>query len=188
MVSHTMSPNPVVSLSAEGTRDWFAPGGTTNPNFYHAKLRGGQIMKSFDWVIAGQNLTYQGSSFNVNSMAADDFTGLALSSQTDPGVFTGVGATGFGFRLRVPAGSSGSRTLKVYGSAADVGVTLTAHLSDGSVADVRDIVDTGTGSGFFVWTITYQSAYDGEELEISAVVTTSHGSSGNFKFTAATLQ
>ena len=70
---------------------------------------------------------------------------------------------------------------------------LTARLSDGSVVDVTDMVDSALGvTTYFVWTIDYQAARDGQELAISAIVNSNHGSSAagspNVKITAATLQ
>jgi len=146
-------------------------------------------MKSFDWVTAGQNLFTQGSSYTISSLASDDSAGTALSSYaTDQGVYTTGSYTGFGFRFRARASSVGSQTLELYCSAYSAGVTLTAHLSDGSVADVTDVVDTLSGGyNYFVWTVNYQSARDGQELDISATVTTNHGNYPNLKFIAATL-
>jgi len=188
-VSHMISPNPVLNLSAEGTKDWFAPGGSTTGNV-HSKLLGGRIMKSFDWVTDGQTLFTQPGSFSISSNTSDDAAGSRLtSSTTDQGLLTYAGATGIGYRLRVPASSTGTRTLKIYSSVFSAAVTLTARFTDGSVADASDLVDAGTGGyNYFVWTISYQSAHDGEELEISAIITTNHGGTPNLKFAAATLQ
>jgi hypothetical protein len=184
-----------INLSADGARDWFAPAGNTGGN-YHSKLLGGQMMKSFDWVNPlGTNLTTQSSSFAISSTTADDATGQGLVSlQTDQGVQTPGAATGFGLRFRVPAGNGFNRTLKVYCTTLSSSVTLTARLTDGSVVDATDLVDSPNGmtATHFVWTVNYQAARDGEELEISVIVTTNHGSSSNgipiVKFAAATLQ
>ena len=190
-MSHTISPNPVLNLSAEGTKDWFAPGGSTSLN-YHSKLLGGRILKSFDWVTCGQTLFVQTGSFSISSSTSDDATNASgLSSATmDQGVYTSSSSMiGFGYRFRVPASSGGTRTLKIYSSVFSAAVTLTARFTDGSSADVSDVVDVVPGGyNYFVWTINYQPAHDGEELQISAVVTANHGSSPNVKFAAATLQ
>jgi hypothetical protein len=154
-------------------------------------MLGGQIMKSFDWITAGQNLFIQAGSFSLSSVASDDAFGTALKSlTTDQGVFTSSGlATGFGFRFRAPASNTGPRKLNIYCSVFSGGVTLTARLTDGSAADVTDIVDSGSGGyNYFVWTVNYESAHDGQELEISVVLTRNGGSSPNVKFAAATLQ
>jgi len=147
-------------------------------------------MKSFDWVTAGNTLFTQGSSHSINSAASDDAAGLSLASfTTDQGVFTSGSGTRFGFRLRAPANSSEVRTLKVYCSVFSGALTLTARLTDGSAADVTDVVDVGAGGfNFFVWTITYQSARDGQEIELSGILTTNRGSRPNVRFVAATLQ
>ena len=187
--SHTLAPSSVINLSVEGARDWFAPAGSTSGN-YHSKMLGGQIMKSFDWVTAGGAFFAQGSSYSINSAASDDATGLSLASfKTDQGMFMPGSGTGFGFRLRAPANSSEVRTLKLYCSVFSGALTLTAHLSDGSAADVTDVVDVGAaGYNFFVWTVSYQSARDGQEVELSGILTTNRGSTPNVKFIAATLQ
>jgi hypothetical protein len=180
----------VIDLSAEGTQDWFAPAGNTSGN-YHSRAFGGEIMKSFDWITAGQNLFTQGSSFTVSSTASDDATGNALIAfSTDQGVYTTGSASGFGFRFRVPANSTGTRTLKIYSSVFSGAATLTAHLTDGSAADVADVVDDQGAGGynFFVWTINYESAHDGQELQVVVNLSTNYGNSPNIKFMAATLQ
>jgi hypothetical protein len=191
-VFHTLSPIASINLSSEGTRDWFAPGGNLPSGAvnYHSKLLGGQVMKSFDWIMAGQVSFTQGSSFAVTSLASDDSNGIAMRSvSSDQGVFTSGPSTGFGFRFRVPASNTGPRKLNIYCSAFSAGVTLTARLTDGSAADVTDVVDTGSGGfNYFSWTINYESAHDGQELEIAVVVTRNGGSSPNLKFAAATLQ
>jgi hypothetical protein len=186
-VSHQAVPGGLaIDLSAEGSRDWFAPGGSINGN-YHSKMRGGEMMKSFDWVVANANLFTQSSAFFINSAASDDATGRALASfGTDQGLFVGSGA-GFGFRLHAPADASGSRRLRIYVSGFAAGITLTAHLTDESASDVMDSVDTGGSTTTFVWTLNYEAARDGQQLDISVITTANHGS-GNVKFIAATLQ
>ncbi len=190
---HTLSPIASVNVSTAGTKDWFAPGGTMpgNAASYHSKMLGGQILKSFDWVVGSANPFTQASPYSISSVASDDANGAELTSVTiDQGVFTpSASLTGFGFRFRAPASNGGVRKLNIYCSAFSAGVTLTAHLTDGSAPDVTDIVDTGSaGYNYFVWTINYQSARDGQELAISAIVTRNGGSSPNLKFVAATLQ
>jgi hypothetical protein len=182
-----------VDLTAEGTKDWFAPAGNTGSSSFHGKLLGGQIIKSFDFVNGSAGLFAQGSSFTISSSASDDATGKAISNVgTDQGLQS-ASATGFGFRFRVPADNRVSRRLKLYVSTLSATVMLTARLSDGSVVDASDMVDSALGiTTYFVWTIDYQAARDGQELAISAIVTANHGSSTagspNVKITAATLQ
>jgi hypothetical protein len=163
-------------------------------------MLGGQIQKSFDWVAAGQSLFGpQSGSFSLNSLASDDAAGTALTSvTTDQGILTGSSsAVGFGFRMRAPATAGGTRTLRIYGSVFSAAVSLSARLNDGSATLACDTgdqacetVDVGGSRGYapFEWTITYQSARDGADLEVGVVVTKNYGSTPNVKFTAATLQ
>ena len=187
--AHTLAPPVAINLSTEGVSDWFAPANSVSGN-YHSKMLGGQMAKSFDWVAAGQILFTQTGSFSVSSIPSDDASGLGLTSLTnDQGVLTSSASLkGFGFRLRAPASSTAVRTLKIYCSSFSTAFTLTAHLSDGSAADVTDTVDVGSdGYNYFVWTVTYQAARDGQEVEVSALVSTNYGFTPNVKFVAATL-
>lgn len=182
-----------VNLSTEGTKDWFAPGGSTaNPprgsSGMHGRIIGGELLNGFDWVNV-QTLQTAGSNVTISSNAGDDISAPLSSVTTAQQQTTGTnsGPTNWGFRLRCRAGTA-SRTLKIYVKIGLVDITLTAHLSDGSAADVTSTLSTGNSSTVFV--VTFNSATEGEELYVSVLVTGNHATAFNgayLMFTAATL-
>lgn len=190
------SPSGALNLSTLGTRDWFAPGGISSQNYRvslgtaHSKILGGFVLVSFDWVsTTGWTAFTQASVYTLTTTATDDVANAPLSgASTDQGYDTSsILSVNVGYRLRVPADTY-ARTLTLYGSFFSCAATLTATPTDGSFATLTDTRDAGAaGTISYKWVITYNTARDGQELEVSVVVTTNHGSSPNFKFTAATL-
>lgn len=172
-----------VNLSTEGALDWYCKagfGGLNDNNVdtastEHWKLRGGFIRNLFHWF--GPSATYAGAAggaspkFTFTSILGDD---ACLGSAMNANFLNSVAITGpvlsantntqysnWGFRVGAYAGK-GLRRLKVYFRfspsgvvAANSALQITAHLEDGSAADVTVTLQPIT-VGFKEYTIQTQ--------------------------------
>ncbi len=196
-VTFTSTVPSTLNVSTAGTRDWFAPGGSYVENYRgsgsigneaYSKILGGRIHVSFDWVGNYSAGFTQSSSISISSNAADDSRGGLSSVATDQGIDQSSGSiVNWGYRFRVPADTY-SRTLSIYGSVFSGVATLTVYATDGSFATVTNAQDSGSATAIGnLWTVTYNTAHDGQEIYVSVLVTTNHGSTANLKFITATL-
>jgi hypothetical protein len=190
-----------VNLPTEGTVDYFAAttGLSTPPRsigssstVLFARREGGWIMRSFQFVYAGNSTfsndtTTIGGTDKTNSASTEMFTATISSNTTCSRMFSVSSPTnGWGYSFTVPA-TTNSRTLKVYvGQFSDV-ITWTAHLVDGSAADVT--TSTDSTSGAFIAkkiTVTFKSAAP-TDLVFTGFVTSRYTSDPNICFCAATV-
>ncbi len=185
-----------LNLTTDGTLDWIAPVANTalpRAGSYHGKALGGYLQQSFDWVqeVASSNPYSISSGFNpsLTSNSGDDLQVPLSSSTAATGIANATGgATNYGFRVKVPAGT-GTHTLKIYCSVFSGTATLTAKLSDGSASTATDtLVATAGNSASTKWTITYNAAKDGQTLFVSLLLTTNLGSGPAVNLGAITLQ
>ena len=197
-----IDPSPAsVNLSNEGIIDWFAtteanPPRTLAYSVLHSKPLGGQMMLSFDGVCGAASGVSWGLASTtptapLRTTNAGDDTGYLLTNNpffTYIGDTSGAVLTGFGFRFRVPARVT-SQVLRIYtGTSYCIEITMTAHLTDGSVADVVNVYDQpATGNHPICYKVTFQSAEAGAELEIKILCTKRYGTYGYVCFWAATL-
>jgi len=197
-----IDPSPAsVNLSNEGIIDWFAtteanPPRTLAYSVLHSKPLGGQMMLSFDGVCGAASGVSWGLASTtptapLRTTNAGDDTGYLLTNNpffTYIGDTSGAVLTGFGFRFRVPARVT-SQVLRIYtGTSYRIEITMTAHLTDGSVADVVNVYDQpATGNHPICYKVTFQSAEAGAELEIKILCTKRYGTYGYVCFWAATL-
>lgn len=191
--SSLASVNTIVSLTNEGNVDWFAPTNNSLQSYRgstpgHGKIFGGTLQLSFDWITQGGTLSSTTSSYILSASATDDINnGLAFFTTGDEQVATLSSVlTGFGYRLRVPAGKT-SRTLRIYSALSSSKAVLTARSSDGSFSDISASIDSASpGTILPVWTLQYNTAKDGQYMFVQVLSTANHGLP-LMKFTAATL-
>lgn len=149
----TSGSQSAVNASDEGNIDWLVihssspnPWRSTAASSVHSKRGGGFLRESFEWVFAGQSLTIgttsPGSGVSTNA-SESTFNSTALSAATTKGrIFsTSSPSDGWGFHLRVPAGSE-TRVLRLAVSLTNVVVAFSASLTDGSATPVRAVCDS----------------------------------------------
>jgi hypothetical protein len=163
------SDGTTVNLTTEGTFDWYTPWtntarASTLANFVpHAKIRGGWILSSFEWVqgaAPGMSMLTANASPTKQSSATDTIASVALASQTTAFMSSNnAAAVGFGFRFRVPATPGILRTLRVYTAQFSCEVEARAFLTDNSAAEIVDTFNVAAGtSDRRQWTCTYEPA------------------------------
>lgn len=193
-LAYIINPLPsTLSISTEGTLDWYAVGQTgfntpraRAPGAVNAKISGGWILTSFDWSGGGGG-SNSGSIMATTSSAGDDLSSTPLSSDTGQAWVSISSGTGVGFRLRVPADTY-QRVLRLYLGVWSGVATITASLTDGSAATITPSLNSGAAADLVKQVIiTYKSAASGQELVVTALLTTNYGSTPNVAFFAATL-
>jgi hypothetical protein len=181
-----------LNISTEGVIDWLFPHAiTTNPRLVaagslHAKSLGGALANGFDWLLVGQTIFTGASGLIVSNSVFDDLTGAAFSStNVNFQAIVQNSGVGIGWRMRVPALPSSSRTLRIYGFNSSSEVTCTASLPNSGLANVSVAHDPGAGnSANYIFNV----AYRGEgELIVTVTQTINHGSSPNIGFVGATI-
>lgn len=188
-----------LSSPVSGFIDWLAmasnagiPRQLTTGILHNKTLGGFQLGANYDWV-AGGNSNFAVFTQNfvtpaLNSTAIDDASSSILSANVGgQGIdSTTTGATGFGFRLVVPA-STVPRILTIYTSSFSAVCNCTATLTDKSAGPVTQFYDTGAATAAErYFQITYNSSGTGY-LVVSVICTVNHGSTPNIKFSCATL-
>ncbi len=168
--SHATGPVSI-SLTNEGTRDWFHCGLASAADFNHKNGGGSQVTETVNGAPA-QYTTY------ASKFSWTDGTPTASATDTTNGIYV------FGpssFTVVAPADRT-TRTLRLYlntlGSA-----SLTAHLSDGSAADYNDTATNGNVGATVLYTLQYASANPG-----SLTITWTAATASAASLIAATLQ
>ncbi len=182
--TNTTPTNPTV-LSTVGTVDWWTMINNSTPlnaqgTGYPYRKRFGREFVRNHWIYGDGN----GSSFTGNIITGVTMTAADNQNRVAQTAFvsfflwysTTGGATKYGYGLVVRATRT-QRTLNV-GTRVWSGVmTVTAHLTDGSVADQTTTLTAGAGAGAeFNTPITYRASNDREELHVEVVFTTNSGS------------
>ncbi len=171
------------NLTSLGTADWAHWGrGGTYGNFDHKAAGGSQISNV---TTLGSGASYGGYSDNSRNASWTDGTPDA-SDTSEHGYIWANNVIGAGYSFTVPADTA-TRTLYIYAGGYSSGSTLTAHLSDGSSADV---VFTASGNAIYtnLYTITYKAASAGQKLTISYVKSTNiNGAGGSVDLIAAVM-
>ncbi len=170
------------NLTTLGTRDWTHWGR-------------GNVYGNFDYKAAGSsqisNVTVLGSgsvgSYYDPSRSVSWTDGTPTASDSaDHAYIWANNAIGAGYSFTAPADTT-SRTLYIYAGGNSSGGTLTAHLSDGSAADV---VLTASGNAIYtnLYTITYKAASAGQKLTITYTKSANiNGTGGSVDLIAAAL-
>jgi RNA polymerase sigma factor (sigma-70 family) len=115
-------------------------------------------------VFEAQDLKIESNTFAANKVSIDLREQMS-ASPGNHGYIWSNGELGSGFSFTVPADTN-ARSVSVYGGASTATATLTAHLSD---ASATDYVQSFTGPGAFLCTITYKAASAGQSLRLTLV-------------------
>ena len=191
-------PNAVtspVNLTTQGTVDWMAPLGNTaawsRQDYPNRKMYPTDVgFLDHKWIWGPGLALFTGALLTgVSATAADNMQQYALTNYATGGLgfWSAAGAVNYGFYLLCHAGTT-SRTLKMLSRIWSGVLTVTAHLSDGSAADVSATMDSGAGAGMeqeFV--ITFNAGRPDAVLTVTALVTTNHGSQPHTGLVYATL-
>src|SRR5712664_3651531 len=162
----------MVNLTTTGTSDW-----VKWPNYIH-KAAGGAQIANYAMIGAVGATNY---SNDPRTVTWSDGTPSA-SGADQAGVY--VGGIGNGFQITAPAGTA-SRTLYIYVGGWNSGGRLVAHLSDNSVPDYIDATYSSSGQYDAVYTLTYRTALEGQQL---VVKWTQASGGGNVTLQGAALQ
>jgi fibronectin type 3 domain-containing protein len=174
------APAANTDLTALGTGDWYhwGDGSATDPQHKAG------VANPIDYTYIGTSpfLSYFGDSPNTFSWT--DGTPTAATSYDANGIYSG--GVGQGFQLVLPADTD-ARTVELFVGVFKAAGTLTATLSDGSVATYSDSSlsnPTGTSNG--VYTLTYKADSDNQTLTLQWVEKTNF-SGGNITLEAMSL-
>ena len=167
-----------------GTTDWAHWGrGGTYGNFDHKATGGSQISNV---TVVGAGANFGGYSDSSRNVTWTDGTPTGADTNEHGYIWTN-GAVNTGYSFTVPADTT-TRTLTIYAGGININSSLTAHLSDGSAADV---VLTAGQSGLYtnVYTITYKAASADQTLKITLLKTGNIvGTSGSVDLIGAYLR
>ena len=161
-----------VDLTTAGTSDW-----ARWPSYIHSKTGGAQI-RNIAMIGGGSLKTYSGDARMVSwTNGMPTATGSAT---------TGVSASGSGkgFQLVAPADTT-TRTLLVYVGAQNATGTLSAHLSDGSVADYVGTMSGGRSRQGGVVALSYRANSAGQTITVKWTQSSNGG--GNVSLQGAAL-
>ncbi len=173
---HTAIP-ATVDLTGEGTLDWLHAG-MSSPSDLNHKAGGAPLMMLTTKGTVGQYGMYQPTyTWNNGTPTA--------SASSKGGIY--INGVGNGFTVTLPA-SATTRTVNVYVTSFNVHATLTAHLSDGAVADYTDTQVSGTANTFFKYTITVRDGAPNAQLAVTWSLTQAGSGYASVDFMAATLQ
>jgi hypothetical protein len=164
-----------VSLTSEGTLDWVHWGDAPS------NRKNGVSAQISDWQIVGSGGTSTFSN-DPRPIVWSDGTPWATSFNLNGVYAPGMGA---GFSFTVPADTT-ARTLVVHAGGWFSGGTLTAHLSDGSASDFKDVQAAVSGQYDRNYTLNYQAGSAGQSITIKWVMT-SGNFNGNVTLSAAAL-
>jgi hypothetical protein len=136
-------------------------------------------LSTYSIVGSGPVLTYNDDSRALNW--TDGTPTINGSANNRNGVYLRGVQNGFSFTA--PAGT-GTRTLTIHAGGYFSGGTLTAHLSDNSVADFVDAISTVNGVYDRNFTITYNASVASATLTVTWVM---NSGTGNITLSAADL-
>jgi hypothetical protein len=169
-----------IDLTAEGTDDW-AHWGFSGTGIDHKSVSGSAVNHITETHV-GSPLQYLD---NANGYSWSDGTPTVNAVATLTGIY--IVGTGNSFTITVPADTT-ARTVKVYVGGWMSAGTLTAHLSDGSVADYTDGSFSNNAAPYCaVYTITYKAGAGNQNLTVRWQMASGQ-SGGNVTLQAATLQ
>ncbi len=166
--------NTPVNLTAEGTADWIHWGDAA----LNRKAGVTPQISNDTAVGGGQVLTY---SNDPRPVSWTDGTPTASSTGNENGVY--IAGVGQGFSYTVPANTT-IQTLLVHVGGWNSGGTLTASLSDGSVANFVSATGMANGQYDRNYTIMYAAQSAGQVLTVSWIQSSG---SGNVTLNAAAL-
>ncbi len=170
------------NLTTLGTSDWADWGAGNVYGAFNHKATGNSQISNVTVLGSGNVGSYYDPS---RSVTWSDGAPTAANSGDNAYIWAN-NAIGAGYSFTAPADTT-TRTLYIYAGGYSSGATLTAHLSDGSAADVV-LTSSGTGLYTNLYTITYQAASAGQTLTISCVKSTNiNGASGSVDLMAAAL-
>lgn len=202
-LSVSVGAGSAVDVSTEGTRDWFAPGGTA-AGYDHragngiatnspAPIGNGSTMRNFLWAAAGNAMTpfVQASGMLITSNANNTVGQAALNSNQFNGYFQAGAGVGWGFFFITPAVPDEERICRIrYGQFSNV-IQWRAQMYEGVLAaglDVAVDVDSGAGVGIErMTTIRYRGSSFGTSLLVSGLCTVNRGASPNLRLGAITI-
>ena len=174
--AHTNIP-ATVDLTAEGTLDWLHAGLATATDVNH-KSGGSPLLVLTAKGTGGQYGMYQPAYTWSNGTPT-------ASATTNGGIY--MNGVGNGATLTMPV-SATTRTVNVYLTAFNAHATLTAHLSDGAVADYSDTQVLGTANTFYKYTVTVRDAAPNAQLVITWTLAQAGTGYSSVDFMAATAQ
>lgn len=200
-----------VNLTTQGSLDWLmvSPNNNAtnyfNPVAWRWKISNGELSRTFRFLASAAGVSTEGAnsggavSFSASSGddgadTSESFASPGANPLTNAsswrGVFANAGVTGYGFQFSCQSNSQ-PRTLKLYvklaPAVAQVGIKVTAHLLDGSAADVTQTLATiGATPQTNVITINFNSA-TASRLIVTALVNINAGTNGEIQFLGATV-
>ena len=163
-----------VNLTNEGGADWVHWGDAS----LNRKTIAIPLLSSYAVVGTGAILTYGNDPRPINW--TDGTPTVSITNNTN-GIY--INSVGQGFSFTAPADTP-LRTLAVHVGGYNSGGTLTAHLSDGSVADYVDVSANVTGQYDRNYVLTYNAASAGQTLTVTWTMTSGNG---NVTLNAAAL-
>ena len=166
-----------VDLTSEGALDW-VHAGLAIATDVNRKSGGAPLLTFTTSGVGGQYGMYAPAYSWTNGMPT-------ASATTKAGIY--ANGVGNGFTLTLPAAAT-ARTLNVYVTAFNAHATLTAHLSDGAVADYSDTQALGTANTFFKYSIVVRDATPNAQLVVTWTLTQAGSGYSSVDFMAATLQ
>lgn len=200
-----------VNLTTQGSYDWLmvSPNNDAtsyfNPVAWRWKTFNGELARTFRFLASAAGVSTEGgtsggavafsaSSGDDGADTSENFASPGGNPLTNVsswrGVFANAGVTGYGFQFSCQSNSQ-ARTLKLYLKLApavgQVGIKVTAHLLDGSAADVtQSLATVGTTPQSNVLTINFNSA-TASRLIVTALVNINAGTNGEIQFLGATV-
>jgi hypothetical protein len=174
--AHTTIP-ATVDLTAEGTADWLHAGLMTASDV-NRKSGGAPLLVLTTKGAGGQYGMYQPTYSWSNGTPT-------VSATTNGGIY--MNGVGSGATLTMTAAAT-TRTVNVYVTAFNAHATLTAHLTDGAVADYSDTQAVGTANTFFKYTVTVRDAAPSAQLVITWILAQAGTGYSSVDFMAATAQ
>jgi len=166
-----------VNLTSEGKLDWLHAGLATASDV-NRKAGVAPLLTLTTTGVGGQYGNYQ------PTYTWSDGT-PTMSASTKSGIY--MNGVGNGVTLTLPA-SATTRTVNVYVTAFNAHPMLTAHLSDGAVADYSDTQAVGTANTFFQYTIAVRDATPNAQLVLTWTLTQPGSGYSSVDFMAVTVQ
>lgn len=190
-ISQSTTPS-TLNVSTEGVYDWLAPctfQGIPRAKAWpppNSKATGGWLLETFCWTSGASMVTFSGAIPALTSVRADD-TSAALSGFSNGVAIQASTDTGEGFFFRMPADTY-QRVLRIYTGVFSGVMTVTGVASDGSFSTVvTTLTAAPAASAVTVVKIVYNTARDGQHLNVTVRLTTNSGSTPNISCQAVTL-
>ena len=166
-----------IGLTAEGALDWLHAGLAQSTDVNH-KNNVAPLLTLTTSVAAGQFGNY------TPKYTWSDGT-PTVSAMTSGGIY--INGQNNGFTLTLPTAAT-TRTVIVYVTGFNAHCKLTAHLSDGAVADYSDTQTIGGGNVFYKYTIAVRDAAPNARLTITWTLVQPGNGYSSVDFMAATVQ